>query len=662
MVKTFKDFLGEELFETVINPGSYDEVPDNKMSQFLDSANVDFVSDDRFFSKIANILKKRIIAGGFKVSVYPYIVTIDGDRGVLLNITNGYSIICFRNSLKKRVELFKGFDINSDNESIYSLSTSIKGFSDIIDTVMMIIGNGGSVHESLEPLDRLPQAIPWRSICGAIKDCPFDVINDLLHEFASNSDREIKNNFIAASIGDESSVYGIIKSYFGPDKSANVWDRRVAALHLMLCGTIPPEASAYCSDIKWIGIAAGHSTVGDVADELDGIKEEPVAIDITEGRSVKVTSAAAKLDAQIERLELDMNDVHYMADAMCKVIKSNGNDSKRFQRRFGKHRALLVTGVAGIGKTTGIDQALRKNNMQEYSDYYVVGNVSTGANELYYTFYQYSNALIIFDDTPELFDSELKISLWKAAIGGNEKERTLTRPFGTVKGASGDSKYDGMFYNVGDMDRQDRYFKEVGKKTREEKAEWIAKEAKRIMKEGLKKDPDTGAVIGEVSPSDAENMAKRNWNNIESKKLNPLIPDRFTFNGLVIIVTNMSLANFRKSAKDHWDAINRRAAVIEIAPDYPTVWGWLKRKLVAEIDGGVAEKDRLIPSVYAEDFISFVDDVMAGKHNSLNGKDIYGVINFGTIANLSEMMEIGVEDGEPFENFKRDILLIMKKL
>ena len=38
------------------------------------------------------------------------------------------------------------------------------------------------------------------------------------------------------------------------------------------------------------------------------------------------------------------------------------------------------------------------------------------------------------------------------------------------------------------------------------------------------------------------------------------------------------------------------------------------------------------------------------------------VINFGTIANLSEMMEIGVEDGEPFENFKRDILLIMKKL
>ena len=73
MVKTFKDFLGEELFETVINPGSYDEVPDNKMSQFLDSANVDFVSDDRFFSKIANILKKRIIAGGFKVSVYPYI-------------------------------------------------------------------------------------------------------------------------------------------------------------------------------------------------------------------------------------------------------------------------------------------------------------------------------------------------------------------------------------------------------------------------------------------------------------------------------------------------------------------------------------------------------------------------------------------------------------
>lgn len=661
MVKTFKDFFGEELFETVINPGTYDEVPDNKMSQFLDSANVDFVSDDRFFSKIANILKKRIIAGGFKVSVYPYIVTIDGDRGVLLNITNGYSIICFRSSLKKRVELFKGFDINSDNESIYSLSTSTKGFSDIIDTVMMMIGNGGSVHESLEPLDKLPQAIPWRSICGAIKDCPLNVISDLLHEFASKSDREIKNNFISASVGDESNVYGIIKSYFGPDKSANVWDRRVAALHLMLCGTIPPEAVAHCEGIKWIGIAEGHSTVGDVSDELDGIKEESVAIDIEAGRSVKVTSAAAKLDAQIERLELDMNDVHDMADAMCKVIKSNGNDNKLFKRKFGLHRALLITGVAGIGKTTGINQALRKNNMQEYSDYYVVGNVSTGANELYYTFYQYSNSLIIFDDTPELFDSELKISLWKAAMSSNERDRSLTRPYGTIKG-SNDAKYDGMFYNVGDMDRQDRYFKEVGKKTPEEKAEWLAKEKKRIMKEGLKKDPETGAVIGEVSPSDAETLAKRNWNNRESKKINPLIPDRFTFNGLIIIVTNMTFDSFRKSARDHWEAISRRMSVIEVAPDYPTIWGWLRKKLVAEIDGGVAEKDRLIPSVYVEDFIKLVDDIMDGKYNSLNGKDIYGVINFGTIANVCAMMEVGVEDGEPFDNFKRQILSIMKKI
>ena len=33
-----------------------------------------------------------------------------------------------------------------------------------------------------------------------------------------------------------------------------------------------------------------------------------------------------------------------------------------------------------------------------------------------------------------------------------------------------------------------------------------------------------------------------------------------------------------------------------------------------------------------------------------------------TVLLPSEMMEIGVEDGEPFENFKRDILLIMKKL
>lgn len=660
MVRAFKDFFdGKDLFEAVVNRDTDVDMPDNEITKILDSMNPHFVSNDRFFSKIARILKKRIIAGGMKVSVYPYIINIDDKNGVLLNMTNGYSIICFRDSFKKCVELFWKFDLDSDNTSLYSFSTATKGFSDIIDTIMMII-SGDEVHESLGPIERMPQAIPWKNVVASLRDCPMSIITKLLHEFATKSDKEIKGNFIAAPYGDEDNVYSVVKSYFGADRAASVWERRVAAIHLMLSGTIPDEAKALCADIKWVGLAKGHDTIGDVTDELDGIGDEPLAIDVDAGKPVKVSCMSSKLDEKIDKLDRKMNDVYDMADVMCKFIKSNGNDYRSFKKIFGEMRGLLITGIAGIGKTTGIFKALKNNNMQEYSDYYIVGNVSTGANELYYTFYQNSNSLVIFDDTPDMFDSELKASTWKKSVASSERERALTRPQGTIKSAQ-EGKYDGMFYNVGDMDRQDRYFKEVGKKTPEEKAEWMAKEKARIMKEGLKKDPETGTVIGEVSPSDAELMAKRNWNNRESKNLNPLIPDRFTFNGLVIIVTNLTFDSFRKSAKDHWEALSRRLMVVEIAPDYPTVWGWLKKKLRAEIDSSAKEEDRLIPSVYVEDFISFVDDVMEGKHNSLDGKEVYGVINFGTIANMHARMEIGVEDGDPFENFERYILYEMRK-
>lgn len=666
MIKSFKTFFDGKLLESNLDEeqiANEDVVRDENMYNFLNSNSPEFISDDRFFSKIAKILKKRIIANGLKASVYPYIITIDNERGILLKISNGYSIICFKNSYNKKVELFKEFDINApENTSIISLSTTSKGFKDIVDTIIMIIndGNGNEIHESLGAIDNMPIAIPWPKIVKSLKDCPIDTIKELLHEFASKTDLEIKKKFMSVTPGDDD-VYGVVREYLGGFGSSEiVWNRLVAAMHLMLCGAVPTEAVKYCDDIPWVGIAAGHETIGDVSDELDGFVPEETSIDVSAGKKVKVTSAAEKLDAKIAELDMDMDTVATMADAMCKVIKSNGNDDKLFKRKFGLRRGLLVTGLAGIGKTTGIESALKKNNMQEYVDYYVMGPVSTGANELYYTFYQNANSLIIFDDTPEMFDTELKIASWKAAIAGNERGRVLTRPQGTIKSAQ-EARYDGMFYNVGDMDRQDRYFKEIGKKTPEEKAEWLAKEKKKIIAEGTKKDPETGRTIAEISESDAAMMAKRNWINKESKNLNPLIPDRFTFNGLVIIVTNLSFDTFKKSAKDHWEALSRRLQVIEIAPDYPTVWGWLKKKLQYEIENNIDDSLRLIPSIYVEDFIKFVDEIMEGKHNSLDGKKVYGVINFGTIADMNEMMTVGVADGEPFDSFKSDILREMRK-
>lgn len=67
----------------------------------------------------------------------------------------------------------------------------------------------------------------------------------------------------------------------------------------------------------------------------------------------------------------------------------------------------------------------------------------------------------------------------------------------------------------------------------------------------------------------------------------------------------------------------------------------------------------LIPRVYADDFIKFVDDVIKGQYDSEDKK--YGVIDLNIMENLKVKMEVGVENNEPFKNFKADILRDMRK-
>ena len=95
---------------------------------------------------------------------------------------------------------------------------------------------------------------------------------------------------------------------------------------------------------------------------------------------------------------------------------------------------------------------------------------------------QHNNMLLIFDDTPEMFNTEQKIALWKNAMEDQEKKRVLRCPDGSAKDSSS------VYYPTTDplFTRQDQYYREIGKFTAQERELWIEKRKKEILKTHLK--------------------------------------------------------------------------------------------------------------------------------------------------------------------------------
>ena len=106
-------------------------------------------------------------------------------------------------------------------------------------------------------------------------------------------------------------------------------------------------------------------------------------------------------------------------------------------------------------------------------------------------------------------------------------------------------------------------------------------------------------------------------------------------------------------AEDKSGPVSKETIKALASKDYVKVWRFLKLDIDADTFG------RLVPRVYAKDFIEFVNGVMNHKYDSENKK--YGVIDLDILENLKVKMEVGAEYNEPFENFKNDILRDMRK-
>ena len=644
MIESFKEFskktsngIFEEISPNVGNNIYDDVVLDAKDQEELKKGepDIEFISDNAILSKMTMVVIKKLRENIIydKFCVYPYVLKINEKKcSMICSESESMFFAIYREGINKVITYFTEDPINKPNSlSKLSVSTSKFGIEKAIETLITFLNfeRDEQLNEEILAPPRKVTYVAWDTIFAGLYDektekdtIPKDIMLDFLELYNNNaSDADIAK-LIAAESPKEGDEFLIkIKEYFSKftGTSRSSIQRVVLFIRFVICGVndiVPEPAKSNMKKLWFWG--AGYS--GKIAVETEGVED------------FVVKDASTYLEEKIDELENKMKSEAACIEAICKYIKSNGKDEIPMKREMGVHRGLLITGVAGVGKSYNIDKYV-EDNLAEGVDYIRFGNQTTGARKMYKNLCQHNNMLLIFDDTPDMFDTEQKIALWKNAMEDIEKKRVLICPDGESKNSSS------IYYPTTDplFTRQDQYYREIGKFTTQERETWIEKRRKEILKTyttGKKRMTDEEIkYFDSVSKLRAEQDFKKH----EKNEAITLLPDSFLFNGIIIYISNKTLASFIKNAGDHWDALDRRMESIDVSPTRKVIWYWLRRKIVSDMNNESIPNDLkmlpvtspLLPDYNLSDLLTYIDDIVEGKYNTES--EIYGKIEWGTI-------------------------------
>ena len=671
MIGSFSDFINEKtqqhIFENVVTTSVTDEgvMLDSKDKIELEKSEepkIRMVSDDKILSKmtiyVLNYLRKHIKNDLFFVD--PFMLEIDGkDCSMICSKSNTMFFVIYREGINKVITYFTKNPVGMGNvKSEHSVSTSKFGITQALQTLIDIfeLDNDGRINEEIAPPPS-DSAIPWNKFYQKLYN-ESKHENLILPEFMAAFIKLYNTKTTAEITGklideDEKSEYiqEIRLAMTGRTTfdgfSETVARRFVIAIHLLICGLTgkaeEPLAKRMRENLWFFG--AG--------------KSGEIAIDSEEGKGYFVKECKSTIDKKVDELQYKMDSESACAEAICRYIKSNGKDDIPLKREMGVHRGLLITGVAGVGKSYNLDTYVEEN-LAEGVDYIRFGNQTTGARQMYKDLCQHNNMLLIFDDTPEMFNTEQKIALWKNAMEDQEKKRVLKCPDGSARDSSS------IYYPTTDplFTRQDQYYREIGKFTTQERESWIEKRKREILKTytaGKKRLKDEEIkYFDSVSKLRAENDFKKH----EKNEAPTLLPDSFVFNGIIVYISNQTLATFMRNAGDHWDALDRRMESIDISPTRKILWYWLRRKIVSDMNNESIPNDLkilpvespLLPDYKLSDLLVYIDDIIEGKYNT--DREIYGKIEWGSIKSFRSYIMFGQKHWREkiLENMRIDML------
>lgn len=608
MIKKFRDFDIQEYFNTKNQVKEAIDIVDDEQKESVDLKEDDVITgqavyDNPYLSRITNIILRKLKKSGLgDFGVYHDVIYINGIPGVWIYgiDDNTKNIVCCRDVNVKILSLFNNFDINAKNKSITTYSTQKLGFKDMIDQMVYDL-TPHNINENI-----LNEAVRYGDGWTADNVARFEKLSSTDREYVYDFIRRFGkakavSEYFDTIVGNDATSINIMKVFVGgePKKDGDGQTRYLMGLADCIvnlatggkvAGSVQKAADSgildrLISEYKGVGPAIKTST----DDDYDVVDDDDTLVAITAREEAK--KEAIKEDTI--KYEKTLRKLRIMTNAMCHYVKQNGKLDADDASAMIK-RGLFLTGKGGIGKSYTVNQVLEENHMVLNRDYVNVSSGSTTAESIYNYLYQYNGKLIIFDDSPDLFSTAKKVAMWKAALQTEGTDSLVSYPLTSKDDSKG-------LYKTGTLTRQERYFKEMGRKSLSEKSEYREKRLKELRKE----------LNTEFDKSSAELIIADEWKEIEAETV-PLMPNNFVFDGAVIVIGNDPREEMRKQVgEQQWSAIVDRFQDYDLIPMSESVWEVIKKKIMDEY-GNTSIPDSMctIPRDMTEEFIEEVDKLI----------------------------------------------------
>ena len=599
MIKSFKDFDDELNGQKIYEAEVFDDNRDEKEDFFTEDDVIvpEMISDNKFLLKISKIVLKRLDASGLgEFGVHPTIISIDDIPGVYFYNYDDPSmnIVICRNTNGKHAYLFRKFNMGDNNIADLVLSTSKLGFSDIIDQLISNLKPNaieeGMIYEWVEGSFNYSE-----KDIEKVANMPVDIrqiIINLLKDKSSNVvSKSIFNN---NTVEPFATLYKAIEELYGRINQSNV--RKVVDIfdRALNKKTDHDEVFNVLNDCKFGGKTAISSASGISAMVEDDMEE------FSEAYKKRIEQDTTEYESSLDR-------IYEMAVAMCRYVKQNGDLDDDDLSALPK-RAMIITGKGGIGKSNSIKKALEDEGMVEDRDYYNMTSGSTAVQALFKKLYDYNGKLLIFDDSGELFNSTYKLNMWKHALDPDVENADIELSRAAVGDKSGDSR---MYVPAGKT-RQERYFLEVGHSSLEEKGKFQKKRFSELEKK-YREETGDHSTLTPTQRNEFNEIIALEWNKMEEEK-EPLMPNKFKYKGVVVIISNDTRDAFKKEVGvGNWGAIVDRMRSFDLHPMAESIWAVIKKKMLKEKDTPetiLPNKMCMIPRDIVDEFIEEVETLL----------------------------------------------------
>ena len=641
MIKIFKNFdAGEflnkkktlkESVEPVENEDRTMEVPEEDPDDIPEDE-VIFgtpVYKDKYLLKISHIVSRKLKSAGLgNFGVAYNVVYLNNIPGVRFYEQEGTrSIVCCRDTNEKSISIFNNFEVGKENVAIVTYSTKRLGFKDMIDQLVDDL-KGDTVNEGIinEASDRYGSGWTAKEVMSFEKldHNERDFVYSFIRKFGKTT---ASAQFLALASGGDPIAVRVWKKYKGTDdvKGGPVKYMMDMANTVVSAANGIKQGGSYqtavddgildnlIADCKGAGpaIVTKSEVSYDTGEEVDEFETR---------RAEMEARHEAEIEEDARNYEETMNSIKSIAEVMCNYVRQNGK-LNRDDKSIMSRRGILITGKGGIGKTHSIKEALKEKNMVINRDYVWAGSGCSTADAVYKLMYDFNGKMLVFDDSPKLFDGDYRISMWKNALQTDLEDCLIGYPGKESKLA---------VYDVRRLkgDRQKKYFTEIGRKSLDDKDEFYKKEMKRY---GIKFSGVSGKPVptasSELSQEEVDEVMLKldeRWKD-EEANTKPAMPNEFIFTGLVIIISNYSRERFiQEVGTGNWDAISSRFTNFDIAPMAESLWRVMKKRILSDYnDKTIDDENCVIPRDMVEDFIAEVELLISNKdYQSINWRTI----------------------------------------